>query len=134
MLFVDRGRLLYRCDINADDVKVDGPGITAMRPIHLSRTLSNLGQHAPRLSRASSSNAMLMKISNGAWVAEAALWLEWKYQGLLIAETHCCLCALEASMLYGALSEYKDALAMVLVYVRAFAKEFASSGVYTDVL
>jgi len=65
-------------------------------------------------------------ISDGAWVSEAAWWMDWTTQGHLEAVTDCKIVCLGASSLKEVLALHPDTEDLILAYGKAFHKLAAS--------
>merc|ERR1719414_170274 len=61
-----------------------------------------------------------VSVTQGMWVSEAALWVDWVNHGRLVADTHCFLVEVGADELAEALREITEVLAIAIIYARRF--------------
>jgi len=73
-------------------------------------------------------------LRRGAWVSEAALWIEWRNQGKLTAAAHSSLLALESSDFAVVMQEYKDAYTRAVLYAGKFVQELMKLEKVSDMI
>eukprot|EP00929_Paragymnodinium_shiwhaense_P123625 TRINITY_DN9770_c0_g1_i2.p1 TRINITY_DN9770_c0_g1~~TRINITY_DN9770_c0_g1_i2.p1 ORF type:complete len:901 (-),score=138.39 TRINITY_DN9770_c0_g1_i2:151-2853(-) len=72
-------------------------------------------------------------VSNGGWLSEAALWVNWTNKKSCVAAALSVLHAVEAEPLSQVLSRHADAYAIAHLYAASFAKELSRAKVLSDV-
>jgi len=69
------------------------------------------------------------KLSDGDWVSEPVLWLEWKHCGQLISVTYCELVAVESGPFRDLMSEHRSLLSFARSYAKAFLNHMKEANV-----
>merc|ERR1711957_43935 len=119
MFFVDKGTLGYRRDCAAQ--------------LCMGSEILNDQQASVDVSERSAT-VVFVKLRASAWIAEPALWCEWAYQGRLSAESDACLFTMEVGELATSLHDYREALAMTVLYARSFLREVRGLSMPTDLM
>jgi len=160
MLFSQRGRFLYgqRPEeesnpkvpapleplIDAEDWTLLMPpcGQTPLKPASRNPTastefmqMSEGGQFESQLFKLKTiDNASWQAFDEGAWICEAALWLEWRNRGTLLSRSEGCFLALDAAMFAKSLRAFPDTLALSFSYAKQFEEEHENNPSLTDLI
>merc|ERR1719401_618411 len=105
MRFMATGKTTYGTDIVAADISTDTDDM-----IKPSDDILN-GQ----------------KLSYGQWLSDAALFVDWKNQGRLVADFYCCMLEVEASVMAQSLHSYTHAFNAAALFGRALIDSMVQS-------
>lgn len=106
MLFIDKGEMMY-----------------SETNIHWKPDFADLDNGPPGES-----------LRRGAWVSEAALWIEWRNQGKLTAGCHSVLLSTEFEEFSGVMHEYKDAYVRAVTYAVKLIGELSKLEKLSDMI
>jgi len=71
-------------------------------------------------------------LRKGLWICEAAIWVHWENQGVLLASVDSLLLALESVEFGAAVKEHSDAHERACVYAHVFVQELENGGTLSD--
>jgi len=124
MVFVEQGDLCYSIKHHLKQSVLEWAGTRSTRQSVMSLRTFGTGDFDSSIK----DHLEGIDVNAGMWLAEAALWVQWRNQGELVATSACQLLYLSADKFSKISKQFTDATAICGVYSRAFCGNM--SGVY----